>query len=179
LERKTHCSKCKKIITIWKGQFLQKHLTADNKYIPYGADSLEFIFDKTKGSVVCWTVDGNNLIESGTNNLTFWRAPTSRGDRFNAAYWKNYGLDTWSLPWFPQNLLKIPLPLVELDIKLQIAPKILAWRFEVDVNYRLSSTRLDIKTNLVPIGYTQQSLPKIILRVGWELGIPTAFEHCK
>ena len=69
--------------------------------------------------------------------------------------------------------------MVELGIRLQIAPKILAWRFEVDVNYRLSSTRLDIKTNLVPIGYTQQSLPKTIPRVGWELAIPTAFEHCK
>lgn len=83
----------KKSLPSGKDNFSDKHLTADNKYIRYGTDSLEFIFDKTKGSVVCWTVDGNNLIESGTNNLTFWRAPTSRGDRFNAAYWKNYGLD--------------------------------------------------------------------------------------
>jgi beta-galactosidase len=152
----------------------------DHKLIRYEDDNMEFVFDKTKGSIVSWTVNDKPLIVEGDNNcLTFWRAPTSRGDRLNAAYWKNFGLDDMVTSIKSVKIVDPSASLLELQIQLEVCPKVLAWRFKITTNYCLYSDRLVIKSQVHPVGYVNQAIPKTIPRIGWEFGIPDDYEHCQ
>lgn len=134
-------------------------------------------FDKVCGTIRQWTVNGFQVFSQDKPyqpalSFGFWRAPTDNDNAWQSAEWRNWGLDDMKTSILDCQLVQHDEGIV-IKCKAHIMPPILAWGFEADVEYKITTDgQIAITSTLHPFGPAPKTLP----RVGLDLQLSSSFE---
>ncbi len=159
-----------------------------------GQGSSSFVFDKSRGYLMRWTVDTDQgplaLLAADTESPTsapalvlgFWRAPTDNDRPHALPYWQRFGVDVLRL----HRLLRFS---VETDTQASagrttvvecetvIAPPVLGsgWRSHATYTIHHASGALHVRVRLAPFG----SGPAHVPRIGLDLRAHKSLQHVR
>lgn len=133
-----------------------------------------FKFDKIKGVIIEWTVEGTKYIIPGFNDISFWRPSINNDEPKDEPYWKLFGLD---------HMIKNvrDFQLVDSDdndngisfkVLSFIGPPIMAWGFEIEENFTINNESINLEISIKPIKFSKfVNIPNYIPRLGYEFNI--------
>lgn len=137
-------------------------------------------FDSARGAPISWAVNGVSILEPEPSTgvaitPSFWRPATDNDVPDSLPYWERFGVD----------MLESQLRSFEIDTsdtnkavlraRTYITPPVLAWGFNADIEYTVTSTgalNIDVKS-LKPDG----AVPKHVPRAGFNLRLSKALDR--
>ncbi|KAK4144465.1 glycoside hydrolase [Dichotomopilus funicola] len=173
---------------------------ATNSDITITSPNSSFKFDKTRGHLTSWTVNGTRLLESdpitgAAITPAFWRPPTDNDRPNSLPYWRRFGVDALTSQLRATDLTttihkststeggdqpktdQSKADEVKITFTTYHTPPILDWGYLSKTTYTITSTSssptLHISTHLTPHG----SHPTHIPRAGFNLRLPRALNQ--
>lgn len=139
-------------------------------------DNFSFVFDSARGVLTQWLINSRPIFSPTPQGCSlvpsFWRPPTDNDMSYDVDEWRNYGLDTMTSQLRSFSIIQTNPEEVTVSTRTFISPPVLAWGWETEIRYRVSSAGpLSIDVHLVPIG----PAPKYLPRVGLDLRLQKSF----
>jgi hypothetical protein len=124
------------------------------------AGATSFAFDKARGRLAQWTVDGRPMLAEPAQ-LGFWRAPTDNDAPVDAKHWRWFGVDTML-----ERMASFTVSQTETQITFRVqsrwAPAVTAWALQCQTTYTVYATgKLRVHVNSEPEGVPPDTLPRI------------------
>ena len=140
--------------------------------------SYSFTFDRARGSLTKWTVNGQTILDGAPAIApSFWRPATDNDVPASLPYWHRFGVDS----------LTSQTRSVEIDTKNPekailkahtfISPPVLAWGWDCEIEYTIANTgtlQIDVK-KLTPTG----AYPKHVPRIGLNLRLNKILDNVR
>ncbi|TVY89080.1 Beta-galactosidase [Lachnellula willkommii] len=139
----------------------------------------ELQFDRVRGYITNWTSSGLTLLEPDAKTKaaiipSFWRAPTDNDIPGTLPYWRRFGLDAMTSQLRSFSVRRDDEACVEVKTHTRLSPPILAWAYNIETTYTVSSTgSLAIRLHLRPTG----SHPTTVPRVGLDVRLPRPLDQ--
>ncbi|KAK0656976.1 family 2 glycosyl hydrolase [Cercophora newfieldiana] len=149
-------------------------------HVVVGGDGFSFTFDKARGYLTSWAVNGVQLLEVDALTHaaiipTFWRPPTDNDNPLSVPYWKRFGVDTMTSQ-LRSSAVKSSNGSVSINTVTFLSPPVLDWGFEAETQYTISASgTLNITVHLKPSGFKPDHVP----RIGLSLRLPQHFDTVK
>lgn len=143
-----------------------------------------FTFDRARGAPTSWTVNGVSILEADPKHgvaiiPSFWRPATDNDVRDSLPYWERFGVDVLESQVRSFSVDTSDPNKAVLKAHLFISPPILAWGFEIDILYTVTSTgtlAIDVQ-KCKPTGSMPSHVPRagLNLRLSRKLDKPAWF----
>lgn len=127
------------------------------------------LFDRVRGNIHDLIVRGSHVIQANGSDAYsdalcygLWRPPTDNDKAWQAAEWRNFGLDTMTTTLLSCELLSQTDRCVTIRCVVNLMPPILAWGLRATYDTTITGSGLiSIKTQLSPFGPAPKTLPRI------------------
>lgn len=141
-----------------------------------------FAFNRAQGVLTSWSVNGVTLLEADPSTGAailpgFWRPPTDNDQPASLPYWQRFGVDVLQSQLRSFEVDTSNPDQAVLKVHTFITPPILAWGYECETEYTISSTgslTIDVK-KLKPTGF----MPKHVPRAGFNFRLPKTLDQVK
>lgn len=141
-----------------------------------------FTFDHARGAPTSWTVNGVSILEADpTHGMaiipSFWRPATDNDAPYSLPYWQRFGVDVLESQLRSFSVDTSDASKAILKAHTFITPPILAWGFECEIEYTVTSTgalTVDVK-RCKPTG----AMPKHVPRAGLNLRFSKKLDKVK
>lgn len=153
----------------------------NNRSIEVSSSEFTVKFDRNRGSVGQLTYRGQQVFKSSATHgdvwtFGFWRAPTDNDQAWQAAEWREYGLDAMTVSVLSCQLVSHDSEEATVECAANIMPPILAWGFKAVYTFTITSQcAISVKSKLTPFGPAPTTLP----RVGLELQLSSTFSSAE
>ncbi|KAH7313558.1 glycosyl hydrolases family 2, TIM barrel domain-containing protein [Stachybotrys elegans] len=140
----------------------------------------EFVFDRARGALLSWSRNGKALLEpdavSGVAILpSFWRPSTDNDVPSSWPYWRRFGVHELTSQLRNFSIDETKESSVVVKAQTFITPPVLAWGFECNIEYTVTSTGA-LHLNVVSIKPTG-TYPVHVPRIGLNLSLNKALER--
>ncbi|KAK0632692.1 beta-galactosidase [Immersiella caudata] len=142
------------------------HCRQINADLAVEGEGFSFTFDKVRGYLTSWIVNGVKLLEVDPLTHaaiipTLWRPPTDNDNPLSVPYWKRFGVDTMTSQ-LRSSVVTPGKDSVVIKTATFLSPPVLSWGFEVNTQYTISSHgTLDVVVHMKPTGFKPDHVPRI------------------
>lgn len=150
--------------------------------------AFSFAFDRARGYLTSWTVDGEPVLEAGGGKGSdaavkpgFWRPPTDNDQPGSLPYWQRFGVDAMTSQLRDLAVRRPQTPpgqprTVTVTAKTFLSPPVLDWGWTVVTDYTISTAgTLEIAVSASPSG----SFPSHVPRVGLDCRLPRRLDAAR
>ncbi|SPO00325.1 related to beta-galactosidase [Cephalotrichum gorgonifer] len=150
-----------KLDTVSKGSLVE--ITGTN---------FNFIFDRSRGSLKSWSVDGKTLLHADPKTSvaaipSFWRPATDNDQSGSIPYWRRFGVDALTSQVRSFSIDTSNPQAVVIKAHTFLTPPVLDWGYSAEIEYTVFATgalSIDV-TRLSPTGSKPDHIPRVGLNL--------------
>ncbi|KAK2593618.1 Beta-galactosidase (Lactase) [Conoideocrella luteorostrata] len=158
------------------------HTSSEGSTIMVSGINFGFKFDRARGGLISWTVDGREVLEIEKNMgaaiyPSFFRPATDNDVPQSWPYWQRFGVDQLTSQLRSLAVDTSKNNVVVVNAHTFITPPVLAWGFNCEIEYTITNNGL-LRVNMTRLSPTG-SVPDHIPRIGFNLRISKALDQVK
>lgn len=158
------------------------NVTSSEASITVSGPNYTITFDRARGAPTSWSVNGVSILEADPTHgvaivPSFWRPATDNDVADSLPYWQRFGVDVLESQLRSFSVDTSDHDKTTLKSHMFITPPILAWGFECDIEYTVTSTgalSVDVK-KCKPTG----AMPKHVPRAGLNLRLSKKLDKAR